>query len=83
MSSEAIQAKGKDEVAELMMATNEMNDQLKELLMSIKSVASVVDDKSQGLNQAANEVQQGTEQVAATMEELASGFNVTSMNGTT
>ncbi|GIP65163.1 putative sensory transducer protein YvaQ [Virgibacillus pantothenticus] len=73
LSSEAIQAKGKDEVAELMMATNEMNDQLKELLMSIKSVASVVDDKSQGLNQAANEVQQGTEQVAATMEELASG----------
>ncbi|WP_181917270.1 methyl-accepting chemotaxis protein [Virgibacillus dokdonensis] len=73
LENEHLQIKGNDEVAELMMATNEMNDQLKEIVVSLKNVTKIVDEKSQGLQQAANEVQQGTEQVAATMEELASG----------
>ncbi|MEF2290545.1 MULTISPECIES: methyl-accepting chemotaxis protein [Virgibacillus] len=73
LNNEPLDIKGKDEIAELMATTNEMNEQLKELLISIKNVSSVVDDKSKALNQASDEMQQGTEQVAATMEELASG----------
>lgn len=73
LSGEPLRVKGKDEIAQLMTATNMMNEQLKELLNRIKDVAGTVDDQSRVLTQAANEVQQGTEQVAATMEELASG----------
>lgn len=63
----------KDEIGQLFVATNEMNENMKELLVEIGTVSSTVNGQSEELTHAANEVMLGTDQIAATMEELAAG----------
>ncbi|CDQ38963.1 MULTISPECIES: methyl-accepting chemotaxis protein [Virgibacillus] len=70
---EPLETKSKDELGQLMIATNTMNENLQDLLHRVKRVSDTVNEQSDALKQAANEVQQGTEQVAETMQELATG----------
>ncbi|KMY52955.1 chemotaxis protein [Bacillus sp. FJAT-27231] len=73
LSLEPLTANTKDEVGQLVQATNEMTHNMRNLLRQINVVSETVTSQSEELTQASNEVKVGAEQVAATMEELASG----------
>lgn len=64
---------GKDEIAQLSTAMNEMLVNLKDMVNQISNVSEVVSSQSEELTQSANEVKDGSNQVAATMQELSAG----------
>ncbi|WP_102029493.1 methyl-accepting chemotaxis protein [Salirhabdus sp. Marseille-P4669] len=73
LSGERFDTIQKDESGQLMHATNEMVDHIRNLLIEINKESNNVTAHSEELNQSANEVKVGTEQITITMEELASG----------
>jgi methyl-accepting chemotaxis protein len=73
LSGEPLETKLKDEIGELIAATNQMNDSMRDIMQKINEVSSSVSSHSKQLNQSADEVRQGSEQVASTMEEIAAG----------
>lgn len=73
LSQEKIEPTSNDEIGELILATNEMNENTRMVLEKINSVSSIVASRSEELTQSAMEVRTGTEQIATTMQELASG----------
>ncbi|MFA1822271.1 methyl-accepting chemotaxis protein [Virgibacillus oceani] len=73
LTHEPINTKAKDEIGQLVVATNEMNKEMRDLLNQIGKVSETVSTQSEELTQSANEVRSGSEQVASTMQELASG----------
>ena len=74
LSKEKLVTKTRDEVGQLVNATNDMNQNMRDLLNQINAVSETVSSQSEELTQTAGEVKTGTEQIATTMEELASGF---------
>lgn len=73
LSQEPLKTNNKDEVAQLVKATNIMSDNNRNLLNRISEVSESVSSQSEELTQAASEVKAGADQVAITMEELATG----------
>ncbi|GIO25331.1 methyl-accepting chemotaxis protein [Oceanobacillus sp. J11TS1] len=73
LSKDSLQTKTRDEVGQLVDATNEMASSTRNLLRQINEVSETVTNQSEELTQAANEVKSGSEQVAITMQELAAG----------
>ncbi|WP_404454859.1 methyl-accepting chemotaxis protein [Virgibacillus necropolis] len=73
LSQDLLETNSKDEIGQLVVATNEMNNNTRELLNKINVVSESVTGQSEELTQSANEVKAGSEQVATTMQELASG----------
>ncbi|WP_284139225.1 methyl-accepting chemotaxis protein [Virgibacillus sp. LDC-1] len=73
LNDEPLQTKGRDEIAQLVNATNTMAANTRGMLEQINSVSQTVTSHSEELTQSASEVKAGTEQVAVTMEELATG----------
>ncbi|WP_204799032.1 methyl-accepting chemotaxis protein [Oceanobacillus neutriphilus] len=73
LSQDALQIQTRDEVGQLVEATNEMASNTRNLLRQINEVSETVTNQSEELTQAANEVKSGSEQVAITMQELAAG----------
>ncbi|WP_430790600.1 methyl-accepting chemotaxis protein [Virgibacillus flavescens] len=73
LSSDVLETKSHDEIGQLVVATNEMSDNTRDLLSKINSVSETVTAQSEELTQSANEVRSGSEQIATTMHELASG----------
>lgn len=73
LSQAPLETKSKDEIGQLIIATNEMNDGTRDLLNKINTVSETVSSQSEELTQAASEVKSGSEQVAITMGELATG----------
>ncbi|GEN89772.1 methyl-accepting chemotaxis protein [Oceanobacillus sojae] len=73
LSQDDLQNQGRDEVGQLVDATNEMASNTRNLLRQINEVSETVTNQSEELTQAANEVKSGSEQVAITMQELAAG----------
>lgn len=80
LKQEALRVKTKDETGILATATNRMQDELKGILHQLDGASDLVRNRSLELNQAATEVKEGTEQVASTMEELASASEVQANN---
>lgn len=70
---EPLPIKHKNEIGQLVTATNEMNQQIKVLLVDVQDVSQSVTSKSEELKMISEEVKAGTEQIATTMEELAYG----------
>lgn len=70
---QALTPKYKNEIGQLVLATNDMNENMRHLLHQINEVSETVSSQSEELTQAAGEVKTGTEQIATTMEELATG----------
>ncbi len=64
---------GKDEIGQLSFAINLLKDNLQNILTKVSDASNNLSNQSEALNQSANEVKEGNLQVAATMEELASG----------
>jgi methyl-accepting chemotaxis protein len=73
LSQEALVTNSRDEIGQLVVATNEMNKNMRDMLNQINTVSETVSSHSEELTQSANEVREGAEQIASTMEELASG----------
>ncbi|WP_428909649.1 methyl-accepting chemotaxis protein [Niallia sp. Krafla_26] len=73
LSQEPLQSKYQNEIGQLVMATNEMNHKMRDILKQINAVSETVSSHSEELTQSANEVSAGNEQVAMTMQELAVG----------
>ncbi|WP_044163017.1 methyl-accepting chemotaxis protein [Virgibacillus sp. MSP4-1] len=72
LSHDHLDIQSHDEIGQLVKATNQMNENTRELLQKIHSVTETVSNQSDKLTKSADEVQQGSEQIAATMEEIAS-----------
>jgi methyl-accepting chemotaxis protein len=64
---------GKDEIGQLSSAMNVMLVSLQDMVQQISTVSSTVTSQSEELTQSANEVKEGSRQVAATMQELSAG----------
>ncbi|MDX8044397.1 methyl-accepting chemotaxis protein [Gracilibacillus sp. S3-1-1] len=62
-----------DEIGQLATSINQMSYSLKNMIGRVSEVSTTVGSQSKELNQSANEVKAGTEQIAVTMQELASG----------
>lgn len=73
LSKEPLQTDAIDETAQLVAATNAMTENNRNMLNQIREVSETVSSQSEELTQAANEVKAGSNQVAITMDELASG----------
>ncbi|UFT98276.1 methyl-accepting chemotaxis protein [Radiobacillus kanasensis] len=73
LSNDPLRTKSVDEVGQLVTATNQMSDNMRELLGEIHNVSESVSGQSEELTQSANEVKEGSNQVASTMQELSSG----------
>ncbi|MBS4210460.1 methyl-accepting chemotaxis protein [Bacillus sp. FJAT-50079] len=74
LSHEPLTEQARDEVGQLVVATNEMSASTRELLNKISSVSETVTGQSEELTQSSNEVNAASEQVAVTMQELAHGI---------
>ncbi|KOS60305.1 methyl-accepting chemotaxis protein [Lysinibacillus agricola] len=80
LSEPALIVNSKDEVGQLMEATNAMSDILNRLLKQIQTVSNDVAAHSEELMQSATEVKTGTEQIVDTVTEIASGTEVQASN---
>ncbi len=65
--------KGKDELGELVESVNEMNKQLRKIVLDINNVSDTITNKCTDLHQSSIEVKDGSEQIASTMQELSAG----------
>ena len=68
-----IQTNSKDEIGQLVTSTNLMQENMRDVVGKISSMAATVSNKSEELTQSANDVKAGSEQVATTMQDLAHG----------
>ncbi|MFC4320458.1 methyl-accepting chemotaxis protein [Litchfieldia salsa] len=68
-----IEYNGKDEIGRIAFAMNTMSVNLREMIQQIFDISETVNNQSEILTLSANEVKVGTEQVASTMQEIASG----------
>ncbi|HEY4600573.1 MAG TPA: methyl-accepting chemotaxis protein [Cerasibacillus sp.] len=73
LSQPPLEKKSEDEIGELVQSTNDMNENMRQLLYEINMVATTVSSQSEELTQSAGEVKAGSEQISSTMQELASG----------
>lgn len=80
LNVEPIEISGRDELAELAIATNTMHEQLTAIVVNILDSSEQLAGHSQELTQSANEVKIGSEQVALTMQELATGSEAQASN---
>src|SRR5699024_2869928 len=69
-SFESFETMSKDEVGQLVEATNEMTNNTRNLLKQINIISESVSSHSEELTQTTNEVNAGSQQIATTMEEL-------------
>ncbi|WP_284141618.1 methyl-accepting chemotaxis protein [Virgibacillus sp. LDC-1] len=69
----SLNIRSKDEIGQLVQATNAMNDNMRNLLSQINKVSETVSAHSEELSYSANEVKEGSDQIASTMQQLASG----------
>lgn len=73
LSRDLLETKSRDEIGQLVVATNEMNIRMRDLVDQIQQVSESVHSQSDELTHSAHEVKTGSEQIALTMNELASG----------
>ena len=73
LNGEPIDIKHFDELGKLGDAINQMQQQLKAIIVSISEASHTLEENSRDLHHASKEVKLGTEQVAITMQELATG----------
>lgn len=73
LSSEPLVITGEGEISDLMTAANEMSFRTAEVLKEASTIAQTTSHYSEELTQATFEVKSGAEQIATTMQEMASG----------
>lgn len=73
LDNEALTVHTEDEVGQLVKASNDMNQSMREIILKITDVTRSLSVHSEELTESTLEVRQGTEQISTTMEQLASG----------
>ena len=73
LSGEPLDNKLKDEIGQLIAATNSMTSNTRNLINEVNIVSGTVSTQSEVLTQSADEVKAGTAQISVTMEDLATG----------
>lgn len=73
LTSEIVETKRKDEIGLLEQATGKMQQELRHIIESVSHATQQVLSASEELTQSTNEVVMGADQIALTMQELASG----------
>src|SRR5690625_2637889 len=73
LSQEPLAIRTKDEIGQLARSLNNMQAGLRDLVQNVLTASETMTSRSEELNHAAFEVSEGSEQMAATMEELAGG----------
>ncbi|KXH84092.1 methyl-accepting chemotaxis protein [Sporosarcina sp. HYO08] len=73
LSGKNLEINSKDEVGQLVQATNQMSASTRQLLQDINVVSESVTSQSEEFTQSASEVKAATYQIATTMYDLASG----------
>ena len=73
LNNERLNVNMRDEIGQLVSATNDMNESMRDIMVKITDVSHTVSAHSEELTQSAFEVRSGTEQITSTMEEMASG----------
>lgn len=74
LSQEPLAIHTRDEIGQLVVATNEMSVHTRELLHNINHVSATVTAQSEELTQSSKEVNAASQQVATTMQELTYGI---------
>ena len=72
-SSKPLKLEGATEIQQLMKATNYLQAEISEIVVSIRNSSDNLASQSESLSNSTIEVQTGSEQVAITMQELATG----------
>ncbi len=72
-SLEPLEVDGETEIHQLMSATNYLQAEMSEIIVSIRSSSNDLASQSESLSTSTTEVQASSEQVAITMQELATG----------
>ena len=72
-SLEPLEVDGETEIHQLMTATNYLQAEISEIIVGIRSSSIDLASQSDSLSNSTTEVQAGSEQVAITMQELATG----------
>lgn len=73
LNHEPLEQKSYDELGELTVSANLMQKNLRDTIEKMLVVSQSVTNQSEDLTQSANEVQQGSKQIASTMYELSEG----------
>ncbi|WP_062108406.1 methyl-accepting chemotaxis protein [Bacillus niameyensis] len=73
LAQEPLNIKSSDEVGELARALNQMQSNLREMIFNVSNATETITSQSEEFTQSASEVKEGGEQIAITMQELASG----------
>jgi methyl-accepting chemotaxis protein len=73
LNHEPLEQKSNDEMGELTVSANQMQKDLRDTIEKMLIVSQSVSNQSEDLTQSANEVQQGSKQIATTMDELSEG----------
>ena len=73
LNHEPLEQKSYDELGELTVSANQMQKNLRDTIEKMLVVSQSVTNQSEDLTQSANEVQQGSKQIASTMYELSEG----------
>lgn len=73
LNHEPLEQKSYDELGELTVSANLMQKNLRDTIEKMLVVSQSVTNQSDDLTQSANEVQQGSKQIASTMYELSEG----------
>lgn len=73
LSAKPVTFNNKGEIGQLASAMNNMQVSLKEMIENVSDVTTNLTLQSGELKQSANEVREGSEQIASTMQELSSG----------
>jgi len=68
-----IHIKSKDETGQLASAMNHMQSRLKELITNVSKASEKMTNQSKELTHSSYEIKEGSDQIATTMQELASG----------
>nr|WP_106781746.1 methyl-accepting chemotaxis protein [Lysinibacillus timonensis] len=73
LSQQPLETNSRDEIGSLVKASNQVNENLKEILKEINNVSEVLLEQSSDLTKTTNEVNETSSQVSITMQELAAG----------
>jgi methyl-accepting chemotaxis protein len=69
---------GKDEIGQIALAVNTMGSNLRQMIHQIFEISNTVINQSEVLTHSANEVREGSEHIASTMQNLALGTDTQS-----
>ncbi|MDY0410389.1 methyl-accepting chemotaxis protein [Paracerasibacillus soli] len=69
----SLEFQGKNELGELTTSVNQMKENIRNIISNVTDASKVLITRSEEFTQSATEVKEGSEQIAATMEQLSAG----------